>query len=98
MSFKRLKRRLSLTFRGRPIDESLSELAEHMTVEENGIVKENGKCLNNMSLSQNFDFTVLKPAASFLGMQKKNLTCLEFTSNVTQWINHVWKMFIPGAV
>ncbi|KAK6175961.1 hypothetical protein SNE40_014333 [Patella caerulea] len=48
---KKLKRRLSLTLRpGRTIDESLSELAEHLTVEdrsqsvqevrENGIVHE----------------------------------------------------------
>ncbi|XP_013416900.1 cyclin-dependent kinase 17 isoform X2 [Lingula anatina] len=40
---KKIKRKLSLTFRGkRTIDESLSELAEHMTIEENGEVKENG--------------------------------------------------------
>lgn len=35
---KRLKRRLSQTLRGsHTIDESLSELAEQMTVEENGL-------------------------------------------------------------
>lgn len=44
MSLKRIKRRLSLTFRGsRGVDESLSELAEHLTIEENGGIKENGK-------------------------------------------------------
>ena len=44
MSLKRLKRRLSLTFRGsRGVDESLSELAEQLTIEENGGIKENGK-------------------------------------------------------
>ena len=46
MSLKRLKRRLSLTFRSnRAIDESLSELAEDLTIEENGGVKENGESL-----------------------------------------------------
>ena len=44
MSFKQLKRRLSRTFRSnRAIDESLSELAEDLTIEENGGLKENGK-------------------------------------------------------
>ena len=44
MSLKRIKRRLSLTFRGsRGVDESLSELAESLTVEENGAIKENGE-------------------------------------------------------
>lgn len=40
---KRLKRRLSQTLRGsHTIDESLSELAEQMTVEENGL-KDSGR-------------------------------------------------------
>lgn len=40
---KKFKRRLSLTLRGsQTIDESLSELAEQMTIEENGS-KDNGK-------------------------------------------------------
>ena len=44
MSLKRLKRRLSLTFKGsRGVDESLSELAESLTIEENGGIKENGE-------------------------------------------------------
>ena len=44
MSLKRLKRRLSQTFRGsRGVDESLSELAESLTIEENGGIKENGE-------------------------------------------------------
>ena len=44
MSLKRLKRRLSLTFRGsRGVDESLSELAESLAIEENGGIKENGR-------------------------------------------------------
>ncbi len=44
MSLRRLKRRLSLTFRGsRGVDESLSELAEHLAIDENGGVKENGE-------------------------------------------------------
>ncbi|CAH1784514.1 unnamed protein product [Owenia fusiformis] len=44
MSFKRLKRRLSWTLRrkSQTVDDSLSELAEHMTIEENGQMKENG--------------------------------------------------------
>lgn len=41
---KRFKRRLSQTLRGsHTIDESLSELAEQMTVEENGL-KDSGTC------------------------------------------------------
>lgn len=40
---KKFKRRLSLTLRGsQTIDESLSELAEQMTIEENSS-KDNGK-------------------------------------------------------
>ncbi|XP_064607239.1 cyclin-dependent kinase 17-like [Liolophura sinensis] len=40
---KRLKRRISLTLRGsHAINESLSELAEQLSVEENGEIKENG--------------------------------------------------------
>lgn len=40
---KRFKRRLSQTLRGsHTIDESLSELAEHITIEENGL-KDNGE-------------------------------------------------------
>ncbi|XP_029646194.1 cyclin-dependent kinase 17 isoform X1 [Octopus sinensis] len=40
---KKIKRRLSLTIRGRhPIDESLSELAETLSYEDNGSIKENG--------------------------------------------------------
>ncbi|ELU12112.1 hypothetical protein CAPTEDRAFT_175804 [Capitella teleta] len=44
MSLKRLKRRLSWTIRGRnsSVDEGLSELAEQLTIEENGGIKENG--------------------------------------------------------
>lgn len=42
---KKFKRRLSLTLRGsQTIDESLSELAEQMTIEENSN-KDNGKYL-----------------------------------------------------
>ena len=47
-SLKKLKRRLSWTLRGRgtSVDESLSDLAETLTIEENGGIKENGKfCL-----------------------------------------------------
>lgn len=41
---KRIKRRLSLTLRGsQTIDESLSELAEQMTIEENSS-KDSGEC------------------------------------------------------
>lgn len=44
---KKFKRRLSLTLRGsQTIDESLSELAEQMTIEENSS-KDNGKCVGN---------------------------------------------------
>ena len=60
MSLKRLKRRLSQTFRGsRGVDESLSELAESLTIEENGGIKENGEymlfsptCLDYVKLKQ----------------------------------------------
>jgi len=42
---KRFKRRLSLTLRGsQTIDESLSELAEQMTIEENSS-KDSGECV-----------------------------------------------------
>ncbi len=48
LSLKHLKRRLSLTLnrgssRHSSIDESLSELADNLTIEENGGIKENGK-------------------------------------------------------
>lgn len=44
---KKFKRRLSLTLRGsQTIDESLSELAEQMTIEENSS-KDNGKYLGD---------------------------------------------------
>ena len=43
MNLKKLKRRLSLTFKGnRPIDSSLSDLAEQITIEDSNGVKENG--------------------------------------------------------
>ena len=44
MSLKGLKRRLSLTMRGHhhSVDESLSTLADNLTIEENGGIKENG--------------------------------------------------------
>ena len=42
---KRIKKRLSLTLRpSQTIDESLSELAEQMTIEDGG-TKDNGQCL-----------------------------------------------------
>lgn len=42
---KRIKKRLSLTLRAsQTIDESLSELAEQMTIEDGG-TKDNGECL-----------------------------------------------------
>jgi hypothetical protein len=42
MNLKKLKRRLSLTFKGnRGLDNSLSDLAEQMTIEDsNGITKD----------------------------------------------------------
>lgn len=45
MSLKKLKRRLSWTFRGRRLstNDSISELAEHLTIDEHSILKENGK-------------------------------------------------------
>ena len=43
MNLKKLKRRLSLTFKGnRSIDSSLSDLAEQMTIEDSNGFKENG--------------------------------------------------------
>lgn len=42
MSLKRIRRRLSQTFRF-SIEGSLSELAEHLTIEDGAEVKENGK-------------------------------------------------------
>ena len=44
-SLKKLKRRLSWTLRGRgtSVDESLSDLAETLTIEETGGIKENGE-------------------------------------------------------
>lgn len=45
---KKFKRRLSLTLRGsQTIDESLSELAEQMTIEENSN-KDNGKYIHHV--------------------------------------------------
>ncbi|PSN53139.1 hypothetical protein C0J52_06283 [Blattella germanica] len=41
MSMKKIRRRLSHTFRF-SIEGSLSELAEHLTIEDNVAVKENG--------------------------------------------------------
>lgn len=44
---KRLKRKLSLTLRKKgSVDESLSELAEHMTIEENGGIRESNPSVN----------------------------------------------------
>ena len=47
MSLKGLKRRLSLTMTGmrarhHSVDESLSSLADNLTIEENGGIKDNG--------------------------------------------------------
>ena len=46
MSLKKLKRRLSWTFRPGPrqtsVDENLSELADNLTIKENGGIEENG--------------------------------------------------------
>lgn len=48
---KRFKRRLSQTLRGsHTIDESLSELAEQMTMEENGL-KDSGTCTRQITRS-----------------------------------------------
>lgn len=44
MSLKRIRRRLSQTFRF-SIEGSLSELAEHLTIEDGAEVKENGKVM-----------------------------------------------------
>lgn len=45
MSLKKLKRRLSWTFSRRQmsVDEGLSELADQLTIEENGGILENGR-------------------------------------------------------
>lgn len=42
MSMKKIRRRLSQTFRF-SIEGSLSELAEHLTIDDGGNVKENGE-------------------------------------------------------
>lgn len=44
MSLKRIRRRLSQTFT-RFHDGSLTELAEHLTIEENGGIRENGELM-----------------------------------------------------
>ena len=56
MNLKKLKRRLSLTFKGRGLDNSLSDLAEQMTIEDsNGITKESNQgtidklCVSDLS-------------------------------------------------
>lgn len=55
---KKFKRRLSLTLRGsQTIDESLSELAEQMTIEENSS-KDNGKHI--FSFKYQFDQVLLE--------------------------------------
>ena len=55
MSLKKLKRRLSWTFRPgsrQPsVDESLSELADKLTIKENGGIEENGRKI----IVHNFD-------------------------------------------
>lgn len=54
---KRFKRRLSQTLRGsHTIDESLSELAEQMTVEENGL-KDSGTCARQITVFPRFPQT-----------------------------------------
>ena len=43
MNLKKLRRRLSLTFKGnRPLDTSLTDLAEQITIEDTNGIKENG--------------------------------------------------------
>lgn len=50
---KRIKKRLSLTLRSsQTIDESLSELAEQMTIEDGG-TKDNGKDSTSVFIVQN---------------------------------------------
>ena len=81
MSLKRLKRRLSQTFRGsRGVDESLSELAESLTIEENGGIKENGEytlffpaCLDCAILKQQMDNAKKIPVCENLGNLEQEL-------------------------
>lgn len=50
MSLKRIRRRLSQTFT-RFHDGSLTELAEHLTIEENGGIRENGELVEKQGKS-----------------------------------------------
>lgn len=83
MSLKRLKRRLSWTIRGRnsSVDEGLSELAEQLTIEENGGIKENGQFVHyyahlkagDSKLGVNIYGAVLLPLSLLRGSWPSNL-------------------------
>ena len=89
MSLKRLKRRLSQTFRGsRVVDESLSELAESLTIEENGGIKENGEymlfspmCLDYAKLKQRREIAKKISACENLGNLEQELELRRGISN-----------------
>lgn len=81
---KRFKRRLSQTLRGsHTIDESLSELAEQMTIEENGLKDSGASCFNLMSCSGVFSvnsismfYHLSKDVLS--GIQLSGFSCFRF--------------------
>ena len=71
---KRIKKRLSLTLRSsQTIDESLSELAEQMTIEESG-TKDNGTDFIYSFFFSFFKSNVLIKGAIWRNFNEKNIT------------------------
>lgn len=76
---KKFKRRLSLTLRGsQTIDESLSELAEQMTIEENSS-KDNGKHI--FHLVENVRILSALIQVSIAGVYFNFHSCRDFLSD-----------------
>lgn len=77
---KKFKRRLSLTLRGsQTIDESLSELAEQMTIEENSS-KDNGKHI--FHFPENVRTLADSTQLSVLGFYFSFHNCMDFLTNL----------------
>lgn len=77
---KKFKRRLSLTLRGsQTIDESLSELAEQMTIEENSS-KDNGKYI--FHFPENIRILSGPAKVSTVGFYFGFHNCMDFLTNV----------------
>lgn len=80
---KKFKRRLSLTLRGsQTIDESLSELAEQMTIEENSS-KDNGKYI--FHFPENVRILSGPTQVSLVGFYFSFHSCMDFLTNLFFW-------------